>query len=59
MEYLTEISQIIGTLGFPIAMCLLLFNYIKTEQSQTREVIEELKDTIQELSYKIGGHNDF
>ena len=49
MEY-TDIVNIIGSLGFPIAMCTAFFIWFtkdyKVEQEKTREVLEGLKDTI-------------
>lgn len=49
MEY-TDIVNIIGSLGFPIAMCTAFFVWFtkdyKSEQEKTREVLEDLKETI-------------
>ena len=47
-----EIDSILSLISnglFPCAMCLLLFWYIKDEQKSTRDVIEKLTITIQEL----------
>ena len=44
-----SILSLISNGLFPCAMCLLLFWYIKDEQKNTREVIEKLTITIQEL----------
>lgn len=54
-EIVQLIFQMGGGIAFPIVMCVMLFNYIKTEQAQTREVLEDLKTTIKELTIKIGG----
>lgn len=54
MEY-EAIVSLIGSVGFPIVMCLMLFNYIKTEQSTTRELLQELKETIIQLTSTIRG----
>lgn len=36
-----EWVTLISTVGFPIAMCVMLFWYIKTEVSQLRDVITQ------------------
>lgn len=43
------ISTICSSMGFPIVMCLLMFNYIKTEQKDTREMINTLKESVDRL----------
>lgn len=57
MEY-EAIVSLIGSVGFPIVMCLMLFNYIKVEQSATRELLQELKETILQLTTTIRGKED-
>ena len=57
MEY-EAIVSLIGSVGFPIVMCLMLFNYIKVEQSSTRELLQELKETIVQLTTTIRGKED-
>ena len=57
MEY-EAIVSLIGSVGFPIVMCLMLFNYIKVEQSSTRELLQELKETIVQLTATIRGKED-
>lgn len=47
------ISTICSSMGFPIVMCLLMFNYIKTEQKDTREMITTLKDSVDKLTETI------
>lgn len=42
-----EIINIISTLGFPIAVCLLLFWYVNKIQDQHKEEINELKNVIE------------
>jgi len=58
---LNEIFNLIPTVGFPIIMCMLFFNYFtkeyKAEQEKTREVINSLKDTINELKYIVAKIN--
>ena len=41
-----EITQIITNVGFPIAMCLLLFWNMKQEQENHKTEVGELKDLI-------------
>lgn len=47
---LNEITTMVSTIGFPIAMCLLFFNWFtksyKSEQESTRQVMSELRDTV-------------
>lgn len=58
MEY-DAIASLIGSVGFPIFMCVMLFNYIKTEQSATREILQELNESIVQLTAIIrGDEND-
>lgn len=59
-ELLTNIMQVVGSLGFPIVMCILLYNHLnevqkqhtadlKAEREEHRNEIGELKDVINEL----------
>lgn len=59
-EILTNIMQVVGSLGFPIVMCILLYNHLnevqkqhaddlKAEREEHRNEISELKDVINEL----------
>lgn len=41
------IGQLIGSYGFPIVACGALFWYIVKEQRETRAVLDELKEIIQ------------
>ena len=41
-----DVVQIISTVGFPIAMCLLLFWNMKQEQDTHKQEVLELKDVI-------------
>lgn len=47
------ISTICSSMGFPIVMCLLMFNYIKTEQKDTRDMITTLKESVDKLTETI------
>ena len=59
-EIMTTIMQVVGSLGFPIVMCILLYNHLnevqkqhaddlKAEREQHRSEINELKDVINDL----------
>ena len=40
------ITQFIGTLGFPIAVCLVCFWYINKREEQHKDEIKKLSDAI-------------
>lgn len=40
------VTQFIGTLGFPIAVCLICFWYINKREGQQRDEIKELSTAI-------------
>lgn len=44
----TQISSVIGTLGFPIAACIALFWYLNKERETHEKEIDELKNCINE-----------
>lgn len=46
MEYADIVVQIISTVGFPIAMCVLMFWFLHTEQETHKAEMLELKDVI-------------
>lgn len=48
-----EVINIISTLGFPIVMTLLLFNYIKNESKQQIAAIEALKAVVEKTNILI------
>lgn len=48
-----DIITAISTVGFPIAMCLLLFWYMKQETDNHKEETNSLKDAINELKLAI------
>ena len=54
-EMIQMFASLIGSLGFPIVMVFLLWQYIRDEQGKTREVLSELRDTITALQNIIGG----
>lgn len=51
---LETIMQFITTIGFPIAMCLLIFWRMWQESEAHREEVKTLKDTIQENTVILG-----
>ena len=46
MEYADVIVQVISTVGFPIAMCLIMFWFLTKEQETHKQEMNELKDVI-------------
>lgn len=48
-----NIVSIISSVGFPIAMCLLIFWYMQKETENHREETNGLKDAINELKLAI------
>ena len=48
-----NITQIISSVGFPIAMCLLLFWYMKSQLEAHKEETSSLKDAINKLELAI------
>lgn len=55
MDY-SSIAQTIVQVGFSIVMCLLMWKYISEDTKATREVITEVKVTLQELIDKLDNH---
>ena len=60
-----EIIQAIGSLGFPIAMCVALFWYMiqqnqahKEEMNALKDAVNELQIAITKLSDKLRGNNN-
>ena len=59
---MTAIVQMISSVGFPIVMCVILFNYIKETQSKLTEAVNSLTDTVSALLIELekmyrGDHN--
>lgn len=46
MEYAEIITQVISTVGFPIAMCVLMFWFLTKEQETHKAEMLDLKDVI-------------
>lgn len=62
---ITSITNVIGSLGFPIVMCVLIFKYLEQEQGAHKEEISSLKDVIGDLKVaitslteRLGKHDD-
>ena len=49
----TAIVQAIGSIGFPIVMCIIMFNYIKSTQDALIKSIDSLTDTVKELEVRL------
>lgn len=47
------ISTLIGSVGFPIVMCLMLFWYMREQLNDHKEETNALKDAINELKIAI------
>lgn len=48
-----DVTQLISSVGFPIAMSLLLFWYLEQESKSHKEETQSLKDAITELKLAI------
>ena len=48
-----SIVQAIGSIGFPIVMCIIMFNYIKSTQDALIKSIDSLTDTVKELEARL------
>lgn len=46
MEYADVIVQVVSTVGFPIAMCLIMFWFLNKEQENHKTEMNELKEVI-------------
>ena len=47
------ITQFITAVGFPIFMCVYLVHFMETEQKEMREIIAELKGSIDRLNDRL------
>jgi len=41
-----NLTAIVGTLGFPIVMCLMFFKYIKQMTEQHKQEVKELSEAV-------------
>lgn len=63
---ITTITQLIGSLGFPIVMCIYMVRFINTTLATVSKTIDDMKDNIAENTKMIetlikaigGGRND-
>ena len=46
---LTQITALIGTVGFPIVMCLMMYYYMTQVQEKTDETLKNLETAIKAL----------
>ena len=54
-ELMTDIMQVIGSLGFPIVMCILLYNHLKEVQKDHKDEISKLSEVITDLKVTLAG----
>lgn len=54
-DLLTSVMQVIGSLGFPIVMCILLYNHLKEVQKDHKEEISKLSEVINDLKITLAG----
>ena len=47
------ISQLIGTMGFPIAACIALFWYMIRQDERFTDIVDKLRDSIDDLKRAI------
>lgn len=52
------ITSLITTLGFPIAVCVVLFWYIYKTQQKSTEQVMELGATVKELTQMVNSNNE-
>ena len=50
-----EVTTVISTVGFPIAMCILLFWYMKEQMKTHKEETDQLKTVINENNVILAG----
>ena len=50
---LNEIMSLIGTVGFPIVMCVLLWHYISTVQEKIGEIVAKNTEAVNTLVMKL------
>ena len=50
---INTIFQAIGSIGFPIVMCVILVYYMQTEMKELKEAVNELRNAITALTTKL------
>lgn len=58
MEYITSITQLIATVGFPIVMCLLMGYYIVSTIKENTQTMNNLCNKLDILLDRIGRENE-
>ena len=53
------LGQLIGSLGFPIVMSILLFRHLEKEQESHKKDVTSLKDAINDLRLTLAGIRSF
>lgn len=53
------LGQLIGSLGFPIVMSILLFRHLEKEQDSHKQEVTSLKDAINDLRLTMAGIRSF
>ena len=51
MEYLDPISMLVSNVGFPIAMCIILFASLNQERKDHKDAEEKINSTIARVNY--------
>lgn len=49
----STIMQFITSVGFPIFMCVYLVHFMETEQKEMRDIIADLKNSIDRLNDRL------
>ena len=52
------ITQLIGTMGFPIAACIALFWYMIRQDERFTAIVDKLRDSIDDLKRAIDRGNE-
>lgn len=55
MDTIQLMGQLIGSLGFPVVMSILLFRHLEKEQDSHKEEVSSLKDAINDLRITLAG----
>lgn len=53
------LGQLIGSLGFPIVMSILLFRHLEKEQESHKQEVSSLKEAINDLRITLAGIRSF
>lgn len=55
---INDVASLISSIGFPIAMCLILFRYINTTQKELIEKLGDISRDIGILCERVSSRND-